>query len=160
MKNVFLDVKFRALEWFVTDQTTVNRIRLTRLLTYNYIYPNQISLLIQKSIYLTLVNRTHRERILHADFERIATCSSDLSNAFGRKKKLTKNTINEHIHDHTVYIQFHSFSVHIFWTFLRVLTQHMVLGCVFGSIILQWNDFKTRKRKLWGMYQASDGHDH
>ncbi len=143
------------LEWFVTDQTTVNRIRLTRLLTYNYIYPNQISLLIQKSIYLTLVNRTHRERILHADFERISTCGSDLSNAFGRKK-LTKNTMNLSMIIPFIY----SFSVHIFWTFLSVLTQHMVLGCVFGSIILQWNDFKTRKRKLWGMYQASDGHDH
>lgn len=45
-------------------------------------------------------------------------------------KKLTKNTLNEHIHDHTVYIQFHSFSVHIFRMFLSVLTQHMVLGRV------------------------------
>lgn len=63
-------------------------------------------LLIQKSIYLTLVNRTYRERILHADFESISTCSSDLSTLLVEKKKLTKNTLNEHIHDRTVYIQF------------------------------------------------------
>lgn len=44
----------------------------THIELYLFKKKKSFSLLIQKSIYLTLVNRTYRERILHADFVKIS----------------------------------------------------------------------------------------